>query len=79
MILPRIARSEGSKTKPIEMREGDEVDSELFQVWEKLKKEMEAAGYTWEVGREEMVKITISGDDELKGSRYQKDLRCQST
>ena len=32
VILPRIARSEGSKTKPIEMREGDEVDSKLFQV-----------------------------------------------
>ena len=52
----------------METGEGNEVDSELSEVRVELTWESEAAGDTGDGGRDKMVKITIGGGGELKGS-----------
>jgi len=52
----------------METGEGDKVDSELSQVRVELTWESEAAGDTRDSGGDEMVKITVGGGGELKGS-----------
>jgi len=52
----------------METGEGHEVNSELSEIRVELTGESEAAGDTGEGSRDEMVKITIGGGGELKGS-----------
>ena len=52
----------------METGEWHEVDSELSEIRVELTGESEAAGDTGEGSRDEMVKITIGGGGELKGS-----------
>jgi len=52
----------------MESGEGDQVDGELSEVRVELAGESEAAGNTGDGGGDEVVKITIGGGGELKGS-----------
>jgi len=52
----------------VETGEGDQVDSELSEVGVELTGEAEAASNTGESSGDEVVKITIGGGGELKGT-----------
>jgi hypothetical protein len=69
-VLLRSTGSERGKSNHEEMktREGDHVDSQLTEIAVELTRESEAASGTADSSRHKMVKISVSGGGELKGS-----------
>lgn len=69
-VLLRTSGGEGSETnhEEVETREGDQVDGEFSKIGVKLTRESQAAGDTRHGGRDQVVKITISGGGKLEGS-----------
>mmetsp|Transcript_122006 Transcript_122006/g.171719 ORF Transcript_122006/g.171719 Transcript_122006/m.171719 type:complete len:462 (-) Transcript_122006:77-1462(-) len=69
-VLLRSSGGQGSETNHEEMEsgEGDQVDGQLSQVRVQLTGESQAAGNTGHSGRDQMVKITVSGGGELQSS-----------
>ena len=69
-ILLGSSGGEGSESnhEEVESGEGDQVDSQLSKIRVELTGESKAASNSRHGGRDQMVKITISGGSELEGS-----------
>merc|ERR1712159_754818 len=69
-VLLGSSGGQGSETNHEEMEsgEGDQVDGELSKIGVQLTGESETAGDTGHGSRDQMVKITVGGGGELKGS-----------
>jgi hypothetical protein len=69
-VLLRSTRCKGSESnhEEVETREGDHVDSKLTKIAVKLARESKAASGAADSSRHKMVKISVGGGGELKGT-----------